>query len=118
MYKDLAGAPYGVKYYFLLKEIKLSAQGIQQRLQNIRRCKFVHILGPFGAAHVSFDHGSGDRGGAQAFVPEDDGERRQLPEVSGESSGGLAARAFGAVHVQRQAQHDETDVFGSGKSNQ
>ena len=62
-------------------------------------------------AHSRVDHLLFSFKTGQALVPKDDRYRRQLAEISGEGSGGLAARAFGVVHVKGQAQHNQPHVF-------
>jgi hypothetical protein len=48
---------------FACAECRLSTttQPIQQSLQNIGRRQLVYIVGPFRPAHISLDHGAGDR---------------------------------------------------------
>jgi hypothetical protein len=91
---------------------------IQQALQNNRGCQFVYIGLALFVAHSGFDHLLFSFKTREAFVPKYDRQRREFAEISGKSSGGLAARAFGVVHVQGQAQHDESHFFISRKFNE
>jgi hypothetical protein len=91
---------------------------IQQPLQNNRGCNIVDIGFALFSAQSGLDHLLIGFETRQAFVPEYNRQGREFAEISGEGSGGLAARAFGVVHVQRQAQHDEAHFFIGGKFNE
>jgi hypothetical protein len=93
-------------------------QCIKQALQNDGGGHFINIGLAFFAAHSGFDHLLFGFETRKPFVPEDDGQGREIAEIAGEGSGGLAARAFAAVHVQRQAQDDEAHIFSGGEFDQ
>jgi hypothetical protein len=91
---------------------------IQQPLQNYRGGHIVDIgLALFGA-QSGFDHLLIGFETRKAFVPKYNRQGREFAEISGEGSRRLAAWAFGVVHIQRQAQHDEAHFFIGGKFNE
>jgi hypothetical protein len=91
---------------------------IQQSLQNNRRGHIVDIGFAFFSAQSGFDHLLIGFETRKAFVPKYNRQGREFAEISGKCSSGLAARAFGVVHIQRQAQHDEAHFFIGGKFNE
>src|SRR3569623_734274 len=69
----------------------------------------VDHFGAARAADIVGDKFSLDRGGREPFVPQPDGKVCQFRKVAGEGAGGLRARPFAAMHVDRQTK-DESDA--------
>jgi hypothetical protein len=85
---------------------------IQHPLQYYRRRQPIHPLRPLRPAQIRLQHRPLRLRRGQPFVPEDHRPSRLLREVALERPGGLGARAFGAVHVEGQADDEQDDVFG------
>ena len=82
-----------------------SGQPVERALQDIGGGMLVDHRGALGAAGVGGEQFALDRRGGQALVPEPDRQAAQPGEIAGEGAGRLGARAFAAVHVDGQAQH-------------
>ena len=82
---------------------------VERTLEDVGGRHLVDDLAAALAAGIGVDQRAGDGGGRQALVPEEYGQRGQLAEVAGEGAGRLDARALGAVHVERQAEHQAGD---------
>ena len=85
-------------------------QRVDRPLQYVCGRQLVDQLGASGAAGVGVDQRARDRLRRPAFVPQ---QHRQahVGDVAGEGAGRLAARAFAAVQVQRQADDDAGDIL-------
>ena len=81
-------------------------QPVERALQDEDRGVFVDHLGAPGAAHVHADQFAFDRDGGEPLVPQRDRQIGELGKIAGEGAGRLRARAFAAVHVDRQAEHE------------
>src|ERR1700733_7049021 len=86
-----------------------ACQAIQQSLQYIGRRRAIDRLGAALAAEVGLDHASRHRGRAQPLIPETDLRIVELQEIMREGPGCLGARAFAAIHVDRQAEDQRAD---------
>ena len=87
-------------------------------MQNIHGGVLIDHRRAFRAADVMSDQLAFDRGRGQPLVPQRDRQRRELGEVAGEGSGRLRARAFRAVHVDGQAEHEADCGALGGKRQQ
>src|SRR5471030_2132123 len=78
-------------------------QAIERALQNVGGGHLVDEHGAALARGVGLDQRARYRRGRKTFVPKGDRESRHRREVLDEGAGRLRARAFGAVHIPRQA---------------
>ena len=86
---------------------------IEEALEDVASCELVDHFAAAVATGVGGDEHSLDRRTREAFVPEQDRQERLLAEVAGEGTSRLRAAAFGAVHVQREAEDNgDGRVFG------
>lgn len=67
-------------------------------------------LRPFFARYIHLQKRPLGGNRRHAFVPEGDGKVRQPLKIADEGARRLRARAFGAIHIDRKADDDATDI--------
>ena len=87
-------------------------------MKDIGSGQLVDDLAPLGPRHISLDQGPCYRRRRPALVPECDGQVGLLAEVADKGAGRLHARAFGSVHVERQADDDAGDSVAGNQRQQ
>src|SRR6266487_4519674 len=95
-----------------------SRQTVQRPLENIGRGKLVDYGRALGSAGVRGDQRALDRGSRPALVPQCDRQLGLSSEIAGKRPRRLGARAFGAIHIDGQPQHETDGLTRFGKIEQ
>lgn len=80
-------------------------QAVERALEDVSGGVLVDHRLALGAAGIGRDQRPFHGRGRQPFVPQRDRQRGELCKIAGKRAGRLGARALGAVHVDRQAEH-------------
>lgn len=78
-------------------------------MQDVSRGHAVYNFRAFCPAGVLGDEFAGDRRCGQPLIPENKGNFRHWRGLANEGAGGLHARAFAAIHVERQTDDESSN---------
>jgi len=95
-----------------------ACQPVDRALQDHGGGMAVDRGGALGAAHVLPDHRGFGGLRRPAFVPQEEGEGKGFGTIAGIGAAGLRARAFGTIHIARQAEDDAFDAAAADQRGQ